>query len=190
MRFSKILWQVALSASVFVGSITLTCVQAATNPTSKTAATKPTARQLEREIYNQAQKALNTKNMVEYNRWVKQLQNYPLLPYLEYQELTDRLIDLPKEDVQSFFARYPDSFLSERLTHRWLRTLAQRERWTDYQRFYDKRLTDPELACLNLRARLATGDKTALNDVAPLWNIDKAQSKACDPVFVEWKKLD
>jgi soluble lytic murein transglycosylase len=78
--------------------------------------------------------------------------------------------------------------LSERLTHRWLRTLAQRERWADYQRFYDKRLTDPELACLNLRARLATGDKTALNDVAPLWNIDKAQSKACDPVFVEWKK--
>lgn len=188
MRFSKILWQLALSASVFVGSITLTCVQAATKPASKNAVIKPDARQLERQIYNQAQKALNTKNMVEYNRWVKQLKNYPLLPYLEYQELTDRLITIPKQDVQSFFAHYPDSFLSERLTHRWLRTLAQRERWADYQQFYDKRLTDPELACLNLRARLATGDKTALNDVAPLWNINKAQSKACDPVFVEWKK--
>jgi soluble lytic murein transglycosylase len=188
MRFSKILWPVALSASVFVGSAALTCAQAATKPATKTAAAKPDQRQLERQMYNQAQKALNTKNMFEYNRWVKQLQNYPLLPYLEYQELTDRLITLPKQDVQSFFARYPDSFLSERLTHRWLRTLAQRERWTDYKHFYDKRLTDPELACLNLRARLETGDKTALNDVAPMWNIDKAQSKACDPVFVEWKK--
>ncbi|MDO8346053.1 MAG: transglycosylase SLT domain-containing protein, partial [Cellvibrio sp.] len=114
--------------------------------------------------------------------------HYPLLPYLEYQELINRLITLPKQDVQTFFARYPDSFLSERLTHRWLRTLAQRERWADYLQFYDNRLTDPELACLHLRARLATGDKTALKDVAPRWNIEQTQSKACDPVFAEWRK--
>jgi soluble lytic murein transglycosylase len=187
MRFSKILWQVALSASVFVGSITLTFAHAATTSTVKTAA-KPDQRQLERQKYDQAQKALNAKSMTEYHRLIKQLQHYPLLPYLEYQELTNRLISLPKQEVQTFFARYPDSFLSERLTHRWLRTLAQRERWADYLQFYDKRLTDPELACLHLRARLATGDKTALNDVTPLWNIEQAQSKACDPVFSDWRK--
>ena len=195
MRFSKILWPITLSASVFVGSITLSSAHAATTQnagttktTAKIVSTKPDARQIERQKYAQAQKALNAKNMAEYNQLVKQLQKYPLLPYLEYQELIDRLISLPKKDVETFFARYPDSFLSERLTHRWLRTLAQRERWADYLHFYDKRLTDPELACLNLRARLATGDKSALNDVAPLWNIDKAQSKACDPVFDQWRK--
>lgn len=192
MRFSKILWPVALSASVFVGSTTLICAQAVTasttKTTSKTTPAKPDPRQIERQKYAQAQKALNAKSMTEYHRLIKQLQNYPLLPYLEYQELTPRLISLPKQDVQTFFARYPDSFLSERLTHRWLRTLAQRERWADYLQFYDNRLTDPELACLHLRARLATGDKTALNDVAPRWNIEQAQSKACDPVFAEWKK--
>jgi soluble lytic murein transglycosylase len=187
MRFSKILWQVALSASVFVGSITLTFAHAATTSTVKAAA-KPDQRQLERQKYDQAQKALNAKSMTEYHRLIKQLQHYPLLPYLEYQELTNRLISLPKQEVQTFFARYPDSFLSERLTHRWLRTLAQRERWADYLQFYDKRLTDPELTCLHLRARLATGDKTALNDVTPLWNIEQAQSKACDPVFADWRK--
>lgn len=189
MRFSKILWPAALSASVFIGGITLTCAQAATTPsTSKTAPTKVDTRQIERQKYIQAQKALNAKNMPEYHRLIKQLKNYPLLPYLEYQELTNRLISLPKQDVQTFFDQYPDSFLSERLTHRWLRTLAQRERWADYLHFYDKRLTDPELACLHLRARLATGDKTALDDVASLWNIEKTQSKACDPVFDQWKK--
>ncbi|WP_331346846.1 transglycosylase SLT domain-containing protein [Cellvibrio sp. UBA7661] len=191
MRFSKILWPLALSASVFVGSMALIPAQAATNttkPTTKTTPAKPDARQIERQKYAQAQKALNAKNMTEYHRLVKQLQQYPLLPYLEYQELTNRLITLPTKEVESFFKRYPDSFLSERLTHRWLRTLAQRERWADYQRFYDKRLTDPELACLHIRARLAQGDKTALSDVAALWNIEKTQSKACDPVFVEWKK--
>lgn len=186
MRFSKILWPLVVGASVFVGSITLTSAQAATN-TPGEAVVKSTVRDADRQKYDQAQKALNAKNMIEYSRLVKQLKGYPLLPYLEYQELSTRLIALPKKEVQDFFKNYPESFLSERLMHRWLRTLAQRERWADYRQFYDKRLTDPELACLNLRARLATGDKTALNDVAPLWNIDKAQSKACDPVFDQWR---
>lgn len=186
MRFSKILWPLVMGASVFVGSIAFTSAQAATDTSAKTASNQ--TRQLERQRYDQAQKALNAKNMPEYARLVKQLQNYPLLPYLEYQELSNRLISLPKNEVQDFFRNYPESFLSERLMHRWLRTLAQRERWADYRQFYDKRLTDPELACLNVRARLETGDKTALEDVAPLWNIDKAQSKSCDPVFDQWKK--
>lgn len=189
MRFSKILWPITLSASVFISGITLNA--AANNsakPVAKSAATNVDTRHRERQLYAQAQKALTAKNMAEYNRLVKQLKHYPLLPYLEYQELTNRLLTLPKNDVQSFFKNYPDSFLSERLTHRWLRTLAQRERWNDYLQFYDKRLTDPELACLNLRARLVTGDKTALSEVASLWNVGKAQSKACDPVFAEWRK--
>ncbi len=187
MRFSKILWPAALSASVFIGSMTIT-TEAVAQAAGKTTSAKTEPRQRERQIYSQAQTALNAKNMAEYNRLVKQLKDYPLLPYLEYQELSNRLFTLPKRDVQTFFSNYPDSYLSERLTHRWLRTLAQREQWSDYLHFYDKRLTDPELACLQLRARLATGDKTALQDVAPLWNLEKAQSKACDPVFADWRK--
>ena len=132
MKFSKILWPVALSASVFVGSAAFTCAQATTTsptkPAVKTAPAKVDPRQIERQKYAQAQSALNAKRMAEYRSLVKQLQHYPLLPYLEYQELTPRLINLPKQEVETFFARYPDSFLSERLTHRWLRTLAQRER--------------------------------------------------------------
>jgi len=53
MRFLKILWQVALSASVFVGSITLSCAQAATNSVTKTEATKPNLRHIERQKYDQ-----------------------------------------------------------------------------------------------------------------------------------------
>lgn len=187
MRFLKILWPAALSASVFIGYLPQEA-KAAASPDAKTVATNTNLRQQERQKYLQAQRALNGKNLAEYRRLLKQLQHYPLLPYLEYQELSNRLITLPTNEVQSFFTRYPDSYLSERLTHRWLRTLAQREKWSDYLRFYDQRLTDPELSCLQLRARLETGDKAALQDVAALWNIDKGQSKACDPVFAEWRK--
>ncbi|HTF95609.1 MAG TPA: transglycosylase SLT domain-containing protein [Cellvibrio sp.] len=190
MRFSKILWPITFSASVLIGSMTL-IAEAATNtakPETKATPVKPDQRQLERQKYTQAQKALNAKSMGEYKTLLKQLQDYPLLPYLEYQDITNRLHTLPIADVERFFSRYPDSFLSERLTHRWLRTLAHRERWSDYRAFYDARLTDPELACLQLRARLKTGDNAAMDEVAVLWNVDKAQSKACDPVFAEWKK--
>lgn len=191
MRFSTILWPVTLSASVFLGSMTLAIAQAAT-PAKSTSTTvsmrQVDARQVERQKYQQAYKALENKNMGEYRKLHAQLKDYPLLPYLEYDELTKRLISLPKEDVSRFLTSYPDSFLAERLTHRWLRTLAQREKWSDYRGFYDARLTDPELACLNLRARLATGDMSALNEVDALWNVAKTQSKACDPVFVAWKK--
>lgn len=190
MRFSKILWPLSLSASVLIGSMTLSIASTASAATPATTKQngKSDARLVERQQYDRAQKALNSKSMAEYRQLVKKLQNYPLVPYLEYQDLSERLITLPKTEVERFFNRYPDSFLAERLTHRWLRTLAQRERWTDYRQFYDARLTDPELACLNLRARLATGDKTALDEVGALWNIEKAQSKACDPVFAEWRK--
>lgn len=146
------------------------------------------ARKAERLYYNEAQKSLDKKQMARYQQILPSLKNYPLLPYLEYQELGERLMGLPKKEVEQFFAHYPNSYVAERLRHRWLRTLAIKELWTDYLRFYDANLTDPELACLNLRARLATGDKSALNDVAPLWNIDKQQSKSCDPLFAEWKK--
>jgi soluble lytic murein transglycosylase len=146
------------------------------------------ARKAERLYYQEAQKALAKKQLSRYQLILPKLKNYPLLPYLEYQELSERLMALPRADVDKFFARHPDSFVGERLLHRWLRTLAIKELWTEYRRYYNSNLTDPELACLNLRARLATGDKAALKEVEPLWNIGRPQSKSCDPVFAEWRK--
>ncbi len=157
-------------------------LSASTNPINFVSS----ARKAERLYYDEAQKALNKKQFTRYEQILPRLKNYPLLPYLEYEALGDRLTSLPKKDVALFFEHYPDSFLGDRLRHRWLRTLASQELWSDYRNFYDPNLNDSELACLNIRARLTTGDKTALSDIKPLWNIEKPQSKACDPVFTEW----
>jgi soluble lytic murein transglycosylase len=157
-------------------------------PIVKTEAAGSSARKAERSYYLAAQTALEKKQLTRYKELLPHLKNYPLLPYLEYQELGARLMALPTKEIEQFFNRYPNSFTAERLRHRWLRTLAIKEKWSEYRRFYDTNLTDPELACLNLRARLATGDKTAFKDVEALWNIAKPQSSACDPVVAEWKK--
>jgi soluble lytic murein transglycosylase len=146
------------------------------------------ARKAERIYYMEAQTALEKKQIARYRELLPHLRNYPLIAYLEYQELGDRLMGLPTKEVEQFFIRYPNSYVGERLRHRWLRALAIKGLWSEYLRFYDKNLTDPELACLQLRARLATGDKTALKDVEALWNIEKPQSTACEPVFDEWQR--
>ncbi|RYY75708.1 MAG: lytic murein transglycosylase [Gammaproteobacteria bacterium] len=155
---------------------------------AQAAASVTAARKAERIYYMEAQKALDKKQFSRYRELLPNLRNYPLLPYLEYQELGDRLMGLPTKEVEQFFNRYPNSYVGERLRHRWLRVLAIKELWKEYLRFYDKDLTDPELACLNLRAKLATGDKTALKGVESLWNVAKEQPAACDPVFSEWKR--
>ncbi len=157
--------------------------------TSKQFADAPgsAARKAERLYYVEAQAALDKKQFARYRELLPKLKNYPLVAYLEYQELGERLMARPTKEVEQFFSRYPDAYVSERMRHRWLRALAIKELWSEYRRFYDSNLTDPELACLNLRARLETGDKTALKEVEALWNIEKPQSSACDPVFKEWK---
>jgi soluble lytic murein transglycosylase len=159
--------------------------QSSAKPVS--AAPGSAARKAERLYYVEAQAALDKKQFERYRELLPKLKNYPLVSYLEYQELSTRLTALPTKEVERFFNQHPDAYVSERLRHRWLRTLAMKESWSEYRRFYDSNLTDPELACLNLRARLATGDKTALKEVEALWNIEKPQSTACDPVFKEWR---
>ncbi|MET0355229.1 MAG: transglycosylase SLT domain-containing protein [Cellvibrio sp.] len=155
---------------------------------SLSTASVPPARKAERIYYMEAQKALDKKQFARYRELLPNIRNYPLLPYLEYEELGDRLMSLPTKEVEQFFTRYPSSYVGERLRHRWLRVLAIKELWAEYLRFYDKNLTDPELACLNIRAKLATGDKNSLLGFEALWNVPREQPAACEPVFKEWKR--
>jgi len=176
----------ALSSIVATTAITGLLIS---QPVQARAATTTVApdRSAERKDYAAARKALDQKQLQTYRQLLPKLKNYPLLPYLEYDELSARLGSFPSKDVADFLARYPNSYLSDRLLHRWLRTLASKDRWQEYNTFYISRLgSDPELACNALNARLKTGDKTALNEVAELWNVGKSQSNACDPVFAEW----
>ena len=140
----------------------------------------------QRKNYAAAKTALNRRQVQTYKKLIATLEDYPLRPYLEYQDIGNRLNALPKAEVAAFLSEYRDSYLSDRLSHRWLRILASRQQWQDYNTFYNAELNDAELACNSLRARLETGDETAYEDVAPLWNIAESQSKTCDPVFTRW----
>jgi soluble lytic murein transglycosylase len=141
----------------------------------------------ERKDYAAAQKALSLNQLTQYRQLKAKLTDYPLFPYLEYEELERKLNRLPRAEVESFLERYPDSYLADKLAQRWLRALASQQQWDQYRLFYHPRFAkDAELACHALQARLKTGDLTALDEVESLWNIDRSQDKACDPVFAQW----
>lgn len=111
------------------------------------------------------------------------LESYPLHIYLRYYPLRRSLERLPVADVERFMTDYPSALLTERLRREWLRVLARNRKWELYHRFYVEQ-DDADLACLALRARIATGRTADLAEAArPLWLVGSSQSAACDPVF-------
>jgi len=134
----------------------------------------------------QARDTLRKRQMVNYRKHRDRLHGYPLAAYLDYYELSRRLHRLPHQDVDHFLSTHANSYLSRRLRQRWLFTLAKRERWQDYLRYYSTTFSSTELACHQLNARIHTGDLTALAEVEPLWNVKNSQPDECTPVFNQW----
>jgi soluble lytic murein transglycosylase len=156
------------------------------NPT--TASLSPvTVLELQRSQFVEAQSALRKGQITNYKKYLEAIENYPLVPYLHYQELRRRLSRLPHSDVDSFLDSNQQTYLGDQLYRRWLDTLAENKRWHDYQTYYDPHGSNTtEIECNYLWARLQTGDREALDAVELLWNVGKSQPEVCDPLFRAW----
>lgn len=151
---------------------------------------QPNQRELQRKLFLQAESELNKGNLTRFNLLKITLRDYPLLPYLEYQELNRNLSRLKNQQVNGFLDKYPDQPLASRLRKKWLNQLARTSRWRDYIAFYtaDSSITRQ---CHYLNALIQTGQKKqAFSQVEPLWLDGKSRPKACDPVFAAWQKSD
>ena len=140
--------------------------------------------------FSQAEQAFQKGDSESYNRLKKQLAAYPLLPYLEYAELTkDRDTPLKEADVASFLDRHDGSGPAYLLRIRWLKQLAAEKNWNSYLKWYDESDTDISRKCHYLTALLRTGHggKT-LGDIDEIWDYGRSRPDACDPVFSYWKQ--
>ena len=140
--------------------------------------------------FSQAEQALEKGDKATYNRLKKQLAGYPLLPYLEYAELTkDRDTSLKESDVASFLERHDGSGPAYLLRIRWLKQLAADKNWKSYLKWYDE--SDPDISrkCHYLTALVRTGHggKT-LGEIDEIWDYGRSRPDACDPVFRYWRE--
>lgn len=116
------------------------------------------------------------------------LDDYPLTPYLDYQQLGQRLTLKDRDRVASFLERNVGTPLADRLRTRWLNLLGKHQAWRDYLAFYEPQESVTR-QCYYLRALLATGEsEQAFTQVPDVWRHGKSLPDTCDPVLDAWRQ--
>lgn len=142
----------------------------------------------ERRQFQMAEKALREKRLVDYRNLKGSLRGYPLLPYLEFGELTADLAQADPERIKAFLTEQDDSILAARLRASWLKHLGAGERWAEFLEFY-RTSESNELRCYQLKALIATGKtKEAYDHAKAVWLQGETLPATCDPVFESWHK--
>ncbi len=84
---------------------------------------------------------------------------HPLTPWVEYWELGNRLAEAQQSELDAFYARWPGSYVEDRLRNDWLLELGRRRDWanlrTEYPRF--RMNDDREVSCYALLAQHLNG---------------------------------
>ncbi len=85
--------------------------------------------------------------------------NSPLLPWVEYWDLSSRLADAQADEVEAFYARWRGTYVEDRLRNDWLLELGRRRDWAgiarDYPRF--RMNDDREVTCWYLLTEQLAG---------------------------------
>lgn len=137
----------------------------------------------QRRQFLAAERAIEKRNLGEYERIAPQLADYPLYPYLLFGRLNATLGPDKYDEARRFVTQYADSPLASRLRGRWLDQLASRHQWREYVEAYVPQ-TDVSRRCHHIQALLAVGEREqALADAEEVWLQGASQPKACDPVF-------
>jgi soluble lytic murein transglycosylase len=143
---------------------------------------------VQRQNYFEANKALDNKDTQKYLKLKQQLIGYPLLPYLEYRELSASLSKKPYTQIDQFLEEQKNSYLAEQLLKKWLRQLAQEKRWHEYRSYYDESITSAAEQCLYIWSLVETGVPDAILKTEELWNVGISQTSLCTPLFDAWKE--
>ena len=141
----------------------------------------------QRNTFLAAEKALKLGQLTRYRQLKQQLDNYPLLPYLEYEYLRKRLHRLSSAEIEGFLHQYQDSPLQQQLHGAWLSTLAQQGRWQQYLKVY-RPGGNTRQQCLKRWALYQTGQQEqAFDGIETLWLVGHSQPRSCDKIFNAWQ---
>ncbi|WP_276488927.1 transglycosylase SLT domain-containing protein [Ectopseudomonas mendocina] len=141
----------------------------------------------QRQYYDEAKRALAKGDSGPYRQYASALRDYPLTPYLAYDELTNRLKSASNAEIEKFLADHGDLPQANWMKLRWLRWLAERGEWKPFLDHYDPALNFTELDCLYGQYLLSHGQTAEGNATAEkLWLVGKSQPNACDPLFERW----
>lgn len=137
----------------------------------------------QRILYRQATGELAAGNIKAFRKTSAQLQDYPLYPYLVYNELSRRIRQAGDAEISDFLERYPDLPVAQNLRTNWLKLLAQGGKWQTFYEHYQPP-QNATLQCYFLQARMQLNRQEGLlEDIRSMWLAGKSQPAECDPAF-------
>ncbi|SQF97820.1 soluble lytic murein transglycosylase [Paucimonas lemoignei] len=141
----------------------------------------------QRQYYDEAKRALAKGDTGPYRMYASALADYPLEPYLAYDELTARLKTASNPEIEKFLAEHGDLPQANWMKLRWLRWLAERGDWQPFVKYYDPKMNFVELDCLYGQYLLGHGKKAeGYASAEKLWMTGKSLPAACDGFFAQW----
>lgn len=86
-------------------------------------------------------------------------QQHPLTMWVDYWDLSTRLADAQQRELNAFYARWPGSYVEDRLRNDWLLELGRRRDWTNFAAEMPRFRMNDDLGvtCLSLLAEQAAG---------------------------------
>ncbi|HHL45591.1 MAG TPA: hypothetical protein ENJ24_03370, partial [Gammaproteobacteria bacterium] len=145
--------------------------------------TAATPLEQQRELFLEAERALQNKQYRRYNALLPELRDYSLYPYLLYKDLRQRLATAKNDEFSLFFYNYGNTPLAPLLRNALLKHLAKKKRWKDYLAHYLPS-SDISQQCYYRTALLKTGQQSkALESIDELWLSGRKRPSNCEAVF-------
>ena len=144
----------------------------------------------QRKIFLQARKELRAGRIKTFNKITRQLRDYPLYPYLQFDYLSRFIWKVKDKQLVAFLNEYPDLPVADDLRRSWLYYLAKRTRWKTFVDNYTPQ-NDELLQCYYLHARLKANRRAnLLKDTRSMWLYGKSRPPQCDQSFALLYKSD
>ena len=130
-------------------------------------------------------KAFKRGDKARLTQLLPQARGHALEPWAAYWELKARLGDAGPQEVQDFFARYPDTYQEDRLRNDWLLLLGQRRDWGNFAAMYpDFRMNDDkEVRCYALlveHLEKPSQDSRIADEVRKNWYAQQGNDDGCN----------
>lgn len=143
----------------------------------------------QRQWYEDAKEALSDNDVETFRQLREKLDDYPLVPYLDYREFARNLTQKKPSEVEAFIQEFDSLPFSETIRERYLQHLADAERWQNFVFVQPMPPRDEVMRCHYYYAQSKLGNtELAWQGAESLWMTGKSISDACDPLLGKWQK--
>ena len=120
----------------------------------------------QRQLYQETINAIRMGSRRKAELLKKELLGYPLLPYVELEQIKVGLRRAKPETIQRFIDTHIDSPIGEQLRSQFLNQRMARNRWQDYLALYRKESATTDQHCYHVDAVWQSGRQQEANELA------------------------